>query len=201
MRSAVKLFAELGFDDTRVEDICRDAGVSLRTFFRHFQNKQSVLPPLGDDGFGWFVEAYASKPRDVPEEAAIASAFGDTARLLEADPEPLRQYWQAVQRSPLLRGKQQEIRERRVADVSRALANRRKTKPDLATRVLATVVMAVFEMAVTDWALGRSNKRMSTLVPERFRILFPAVPADGFAGPGSAAPIRARERARRSVSS
>jgi AcrR family transcriptional regulator len=42
-RSAVRLFTERGFAATTAADIARDAGVTERTFFRHFADKEEVL--------------------------------------------------------------------------------------------------------------------------------------------------------------
>ncbi|MFD0327643.1 helix-turn-helix domain-containing protein [Streptacidiphilus monticola] len=42
-RAAMELFAERGFDETTAGDIAERAGVTERTFFRHFSDKREVL--------------------------------------------------------------------------------------------------------------------------------------------------------------
>ncbi|MET9023791.1 helix-turn-helix domain-containing protein [Actinopolymorpha sp. NPDC004070] len=43
MRAAIELFDERGFDKTTAGDIAERAGVTERTFFRHFTDKREVL--------------------------------------------------------------------------------------------------------------------------------------------------------------
>ena len=42
-KAALELYSEQGFDQTTVEDIARRAGLTERTFFRHFSDKREVL--------------------------------------------------------------------------------------------------------------------------------------------------------------
>src|SRR5580698_4594886 len=42
-KAALDLFAEQGFDNTTVAEIAERAGLTERTFFRHFSDKREVL--------------------------------------------------------------------------------------------------------------------------------------------------------------
>jgi AcrR family transcriptional regulator len=46
MDSALELFASRGYDDVRVEDVARAAGVSRATFYNHFAERDEVLGAL-----------------------------------------------------------------------------------------------------------------------------------------------------------
>ena len=68
-QAAIVRFLAQGVEDTSAEQIAADAGVSLRTFYRHFASKHDLL--FADDaGLHWFRAALASRD---PGESIIES--------------------------------------------------------------------------------------------------------------------------------
>lgn len=68
---ALQLFTENGFDETTVEQIAAQAGVSRRTFFRYFDSKASVLWHEFDQE----VEALRAAFADVPDDLSMMDAI------------------------------------------------------------------------------------------------------------------------------
>src|SRR6202046_4454303 len=71
---ALTLFAEHGFENTTIEQIAAEAGVSERTFFRYFTTKASVLWAHFDPEVATIRASLASVPDDVPMMDAIRGA-------------------------------------------------------------------------------------------------------------------------------
>src|SRR3954467_13351714 len=83
-QAALELYTERGFDQTTVAEIANRAGLTERTFFRHFADKREVL----FWGGGALQELLVSSVADAPESTApidaVAAAFeGAGARLQE----------------------------------------------------------------------------------------------------------------------
>src|SRR5262249_34312672 len=62
--AALVRFLANGVDGTSAEQIAADAGVSLRTFYRHFNSKHDLLFADWDAGLQWFRSALAARPLD-----------------------------------------------------------------------------------------------------------------------------------------
>src|ERR1700716_339363 len=71
---ALRLFSEQGFDNTTIEQIAAQAGVSKRTVFRYFGWKASVLWSEFDHEVDVIREALAEVPAGVPMMDAICRA-------------------------------------------------------------------------------------------------------------------------------
>ncbi|WP_319430194.1 TetR/AcrR family transcriptional regulator [Mycobacterium sp. RTGN5] len=69
-RAALVRFLAQGVEDTSAEQIADDAGVSLRTFYRHFTSKHDLLFADYDVGLEWFRAALNARS---PGESIIAS--------------------------------------------------------------------------------------------------------------------------------
>src|SRR6516162_11731669 len=66
VQAAMVRFLAQGVEDTSAEQIAADAGVSLRTFYRHFASKHDLLFADYDAGLHWFRTALASRPSGEP---------------------------------------------------------------------------------------------------------------------------------------
>jgi mycofactocin system transcriptional regulator len=71
---ALRLFAEQGFDNTTIEQIAAEAGVSERTFFRYFTTKASVLWTEFETEVVTIRASLTAVPDDVPLMDAIRGA-------------------------------------------------------------------------------------------------------------------------------
>ncbi len=69
-RAALVRFLAQGVEDTSAEQIAADAGVSLRTFYRHFTSKHDLLFADYDAGLHWFRAALQARS---PDESIIES--------------------------------------------------------------------------------------------------------------------------------
>jgi AcrR family transcriptional regulator len=73
-RAAVVRFLAQGVEGTSAEQIATDAGVSLRTFYRHFTSKHDLLFADYDSGLHWFRRALAARPDDEPIVESVRAA-------------------------------------------------------------------------------------------------------------------------------
>src|SRR5436190_17837450 len=83
--AALDLYVERGYEQTTVADIASEAGLTARTFFRHFADKREVLFAGSD----FLKEAMVKRLAEVPPTAgpmqAVAAALDATADVLGRD--------------------------------------------------------------------------------------------------------------------
>ncbi len=73
-RQALRRFQQDGFEGTSVAQIARDAGVTERTFYRHFSSKEAVLFEDHESRLEWFRAALELRPLDEPILDAVRVA-------------------------------------------------------------------------------------------------------------------------------
>ena len=61
-RAALASFASKGFSNVTVTELASEAGVTERTFFRHFPTKEAVLFQDYETQVEWLAEALAQRP-------------------------------------------------------------------------------------------------------------------------------------------
>jgi AcrR family transcriptional regulator len=77
--AAARLFAEKGYDGTKVSEICAEAGIAYGTFFNHFSGKSDLLRGLtsrSEAGLAQRLEALAKQPGSI--ESQMRALFLET---------------------------------------------------------------------------------------------------------------------------
>src|SRR5580698_1856641 len=82
-QAALALYGERGFEQTTVAEIAQRAGLTERTFFRHFADKREVLFWGAGALQDLFVTAVASAPESAAPIDAIAAAVEVAGVLLQ----------------------------------------------------------------------------------------------------------------------
>ncbi|HEX3795928.1 MAG TPA: TetR/AcrR family transcriptional regulator [Acidimicrobiales bacterium] len=77
LRQAAQVrFLAQGVEDTSAEQIAGDAGVTLRTFYRHFTSKHDLLFSDYDASLHWFRSALETRPAgETISEAVLAAIY------------------------------------------------------------------------------------------------------------------------------
>jgi len=162
--AALALYGERGFEATTVAEIAERAGLTERTFFRHFADKREVLFGGAAMLQELLVSGVAGAPdAAVPIEAVLAALEAAGALLQER-----RAY--ARQRQMIIAASA-ELREReliKLASLASALADalRRRGVSDPAASLTAEAGIAIFRVAFERWTQEGNQKDLPQLIRE-----------------------------------
>jgi AcrR family transcriptional regulator len=149
MRAALTLFDEQGFDATTTTAIAAQAGLTERTYFRHFPDKREVLfagsEGIRDVAVPAIDEALVTSP---PFEAVLTGLTAAGAVFVED-----REFHRRRQRVIASNAALQEREWAKLATLSAAIAAalRRGGVREPAATLLAGVGITVFEVAYGKW--------------------------------------------------
>ncbi|MCU1489259.1 MAG: regulatory protein TetR [Acidimicrobiaceae bacterium] len=152
----MELYAEHGFEQTTVAEIAGRAGLTERTFFRHFSDKREVLFSGADSLEQLLIAALADAPRSIAPIEAVAAALDAVGARLDERREFARRRQAIIAANP-------ELQEReliKLASLAAALADtlRRRGVKDPAASLTAEAGIAVFKVAFERW-VAESNKQ------------------------------------------
>jgi AcrR family transcriptional regulator len=153
--AAMELFEERGYEETTVVEIARRAGLTDRTFFRHFADKPEVLFDGSDVLQEVFVAGIAGARAEDPPMAVMASMLLGIAPRLQADRERARRRHAIISGTP-------ELLERELMKLARLAevagdALRQRGVPDPTAALVAETGIAVFRTAFARW-IGPDEK-------------------------------------------
>jgi AcrR family transcriptional regulator len=163
-RAALELYGERGFEQTTVAEIAKRAGLTERTFFRHFADKREVLFWGAGALQELLVGTVASAHDSAAPIAAVAAAIEAAGALLQERREYARQR-QAVIAANV------ELQEReliKLASLASAIAGtlRQRGVAALAASLAAEAGIAVFRIAFERWVSETSEADLPQLIRE-----------------------------------
>ena len=155
-QAALRCFACRGFANVTVTELAREAGVTERTFFRHFPTKEAVLFQDYETQLEWLAEALAQRP-------ASESLFDTVLASVAAFPHDLEVVRQAATARAELISADRIASHLRVVQSSFAAVLAefvRNRKPDVANvdlvaEVAGSAIAAALVVAVENW--GRNG--------------------------------------------
>jgi AcrR family transcriptional regulator len=147
--AALDLYTERGFDETTVAEIAERAGLTERTFFRHFADKREVLFSGQDALLELFVGGVVDAPQSMPPLEAVGAALMAVGPLFEGRHKHARRRQAVIAANPRL----QERELIKLSVIASALADalgRRGVAESLA-KLTAEAGVAVFKVAFERW--------------------------------------------------
>jgi len=180
MQAALELFSERGFEQTTVAEIAGRAGLTERTFFRHFADKREVLFAGTDALRDLLVSTLASAPQ-------AAAPIGAVVAALETATAPLQERRDYARRRQAVIVANAELREReliKLASWSAALAEtlRRRGVREPAASLTAEAGIAVFRIAFERWVNDAGEPSLPQLIREALGELRTVTAGDGAPG-------------------
>lgn len=165
--AALELYLEHGFDQTTVAEISRRAGLTERTFFRHFADKREVLFMGGD-----MLEEQLTKA--VTEAPDATSPMDAVAAAVESIAERMQEMRENVVRRQKVVSAHDELRERELIKAARlsaatAAALRARGVPPNTAQLAAQTGMVLFHVAFERWVNDETGR---SRMPEVVRACF-----------------------------
>lgn len=155
--AARELFVEKGFDETTVVDIATRAGLTERTFFRHFVDKREVLF-AGDVMVERMTAMFADVPADVTPIDFVARAIDDACDAISSNPDWSRKRARIVADHPDLR-ERELAKMSMLASVLRRGLGERGVEPTIAVVAAEAGVLAL-RVGYERWAAGPRSEHL-----------------------------------------
>jgi AcrR family transcriptional regulator len=160
--AAMALYTEQGFEGTTVAEIADRAGVTARTFFRHFADKREVLFAGSEELERRMVAALAAAPRAAGPMDAITAALLSVAELFADRRDYSRRRQAVIAATPELR-EREFIKMASLAAAFTEALRQRGVAPAIASLAAETGV-AVFRVAFERWIAGPDNADLADVM-------------------------------------
>src|SRR5579859_1605274 len=160
--AALGLYSERGYDQTTVTEIARRAGLTERTFFRHFADKREVL----FYGSGMLQERLVQSIDEAPDGLPPLDLIGAALVAAAGPMEEIREF--SLRRQAVIAANP-ELQEReliKLATLAAALADalRGRGVPEPAASLAAEAGVAVFKIAFLRWTDSSGEEPLAEVI-------------------------------------
>jgi AcrR family transcriptional regulator len=147
--AALDLYTERGFNETTVAEIAKRAGLTERTFFRHFADKREVLFGGQDALLELFVGGVVDAPQSMSPLEAAGTALMAAGPFFEGRHKHARRRQAVIAANPRL----QERELIKLSVIASALADAlgRRGVAESPAKLTAEAGVAVFKVAFERW--------------------------------------------------
>jgi AcrR family transcriptional regulator len=168
-QAALALYGDHGFENTTVAEISERAGLTERTFFRHFADKREVLFSGARALQDLLVATVAAAPEGTKSIDAVAAALEAAAAMFESRRDS------SMQRQAVIVANA-ELREReliKLATLSAALADalRSRGEPATAATLTAEAGIAVFKVSFELWVDENNRAEFRQIIQQSFEAM------------------------------
>jgi len=163
--AALELYGERGYDQTTTAEIAARAGVTERTYFRHFADKREVLFNVEVRQQDALARALADVSGTVSPVTAVLQAFRSMAPTLEGNRPLAEARHRVIATTPALR--ERELMKASALSVVVADALRVRGLPDWRATLLAQVTTAALGHAIHTWVADPASD-LDALIVQAF---------------------------------
>lgn len=162
--AALELYGERGYEQTTVAEIAKRAGLTERTFFRHYADKREVLFDKSFALQGLFAAAVTEAPASAPPLDAVAAGLAAVSAAFAGRHAHSRQRQAVITANA-------ELQEReliKLASMATELADalRARGVPDPTATLTAEAGIAVFKVGFDLWVTAPEEHDMAQVMRE-----------------------------------
>jgi AcrR family transcriptional regulator len=161
-------FHKQGFEATTIDEVAADVGISRRTFFRYFPDKESLAFPHRNERLSRFLELLHEAPAAETPFASLRRIARIFAKEYMRNRDSLVAQQRLVQTAPALLAREAEIDRDWETGMAQAFRERYGADPDaeLRARVLAGAAIGVIRATMRYWFASGGTADLARLGDE-----------------------------------
>jgi len=163
--AALELYVAQGYEQTTVAEIAERAGVTARTFFRHFADKREVLFGGSEELQARMTAAVEAAPPEAGPLDAVAAALDAAAGMIGGDHQRSKRRQAVLMANPELR-ERELMKMARLGDTLATVLGRRGGIDDDDARLVAEAGIAAFRIGFERWVGGPRSADLAAVLEE-----------------------------------